>query len=260
MIDTHCHLTYPGIFERLDEVLAAAAAAGVHRMVSVATTPVDALEALRLAERYPQVYATVGVHPAHADEYDERDEYMLGIRQIAPFIAHPRVAAIGEMGLDKHYNDPPMDIQRRVFAYQLDLAKTISTRPIIIHNREATDEVLGMIHDSGLPGDRFVFHCFTGSAGELDRVLDLGAWVSFTGIVTFKSAADLAATSDRVPLDRLMVETDSPYLTPEPHRKVKTNEPRYVTDVARFLAARRGMAYEDFERAVDGNAERFFHF
>ena len=258
MIDTHCHLTYPGLHERIDGVLAAAADAGVTRLISVATTPIDGLEALKLAETYPQVYATVGVHPGHADEYDSPDEYLEGMKQIAPFVAHPRVVAIGEMGLDKHYDHPPLDVQRRVFHYQLDLAKTISKKPIIIHNREATDDVLGMIRDSGLPGERFLFHCFTGSAAELDRVLDVGAWVGFTGIVTFKSARDLAEASDRVPLDRLVVETDAPYLTPEPHRKVKTNEPRYVADVARFLAQRRGMTYEDFEAAVDANAERFF--
>ena len=194
------------------------------------------------------------------------------------------------MGLDKHYPDPPMKMQRAAFAAQLGLAAEVGARvsgigyrqdkaraeasesgssetrspipdtrlPIIIHNREATDDTLAMIRDSGIPGERFVFHCFTGTPDEVEKILAIGAMVSFTGIITFKNATSIAEASDRVPLDRLMIETDSPYLAPEPHRKVRPNEPKYVVHVAEFLAKRRGMTRADFTAAVDRNAVRFF--
>ena len=128
----------------------------------------------------------------------------------------------------------------------------------VIHNREATDDTLAMIADHGVDAARLVFHCFTGSAAEVDAILAVGAMVSFTGIVTFGGAASVAAASDRVPLERLMIETDSPFLTPAPHRKVRPNEPKYVPHVAKFLAKRRGMPIAEFVAAVDGNADRFF--
>lgn len=251
MIDTHCHLTYDGIHERLDEVLAAARAAGVTRMVTVGTTPEDARKAVAVAERAPDVFAAVGLHP----HYSAEGHGLESLREIA---RHPRVVAVGEMGLDRHYPDPPLATQRAALEWQLDWARSVPDKPIIIHNREATDDTIAVLRASGIPGERFVFHCFTGSAAELDAILDYGAMVGFTGIVTFKSARDLAEASDRVPLDRLLIETDSPYLTPEPYRKVRPNEPRYVVEVAKFLAARRGMGVEEFTAAVDGNAERFF--
>lgn len=258
MIDTHCHLTDPRLGDRLDDVLAAAAAAGVTGMISIATTPADAAAALAIAEQHDHVYATVGVHPLYAAEFDDDQEFYEHIHEIAPFIGHPKVVALGEMGLDHHYDDPPRDVQRATFARQLDLARTLSKLPIIIHNREATDDVLAMLREAGMPGERYVFHCFTGSVAEVDRILDFGAAVGFTGVVTFSNAKEVAEAADRVPLDRLLIETDAPYLTPEPHRKVRVNEPRYVADVARFLAAKRGLALEAFVEQVDANARRIF--
>lgn len=255
MIDTHCHLTYEGLRERVEDVLAAAAEAGVDRMISVGTSPADAKQAIALAERHDNVFATVGLHPHHAADEDDLPALLGAMRGLA---SHRRVVALGEMGLDRHYPEPAMDVQRAAFETQLSLAAEMPTLPVIIHNREATDDTLGVLRASGLPGERFVFHCFTGAAAELDAILDFGATVGFTGIVTFNSARDLAEASDRVPLGRLLIETDAPYLTPQPHRKVRPNEPRYVADVAHFLAARRGMALEDFTAAVDANAERFF--
>ena len=130
--------------------------------------------------------------------------------------------------------------------------------PAVIHNREATGDTLAMLADSGLPGERFVFHCFTGGVDEVERILGFGAMVGFTGIVTFGSAGNVAAAADRVPLDRLMLETDSPFLTPMPHRKVRPNEPKYVPRVASFLAERWGMPVEEIIAAADANAERFY--
>ncbi len=265
MIDTHCHLTYDGLHERVDEVLAAAKADGVDRMITVGTTPADAIKAVALAEKCPQVYATVGLHPHYSLQWN-LDEVAAAIRTLS---AHPRVVAIGEMGLDRHYPDPPIDVQKKAFEMQLALVRELDAeaqalprprllKPIIIHNREATDEAIAMIRASGIPGERFVFHCFTGTSDELDKILNLGAMVSFTGITTFRSAAAIAECAARMPGDRIMIETDSPYLTPEPHRKLRPNEPRYVALVARFLAAKRGVTVEEFVRQVDANAERFF--
>lgn len=288
MIDTHCHLTYKGLHERVDDVIAAAADAGVDRMISVGTTPADAEKARALSHRKPSVYFTAGLHPHYAEGYTDKAALLGSLREK---LTDPKCAAIGEMGLDRHYPDPPFDLQQRVFEWQLELASELGVagdersepseqtagdtskttrsggspslhpghpKPIIIHNREATDDTLAVLRSSGIAPTRFVFHCFTGSADELDAILTFGAMVSLTGIVTFGSAKDLAEASDRIPLDRLMIETDSPYLTPAPHRKVRPNEPRYVADVARFLAERRGLSLDAFVDAVDENAQRFF--
>lgn len=261
MIDTHCHLTFQGLSERVYEVVSAAHDAGVDRMITVGTDPDDAARAIELAERFDGVYATAGVHPHHAGKCQDIRAMTAALRELAE---HPKVVALGEMGLDYHYDEPPPEAQKRVFAAQLELMHDFRG-PGVIHNREATGDVAAMIRECGLQGvgERFVFHCFTVSPGcgpeEVDAILDLGAMVSFTGIVTFRNAIVIAEASDRVPLDRLMIETDSPYLTPEPHRKVRPNEPRYVVHVAEFLAQRRGMGLDDFVAAVDNNAERFFN-
>ena len=256
MLDTHCHLTYEGLYERVAQVVREAADAGVDRLITVGTTPEDAGRAVDLADRFEGVYATAGLHPHYADRWPDRTAVVEGLRSR---LMHPRVVAIGEMGLDKHYPDPPLEVQETAFRWQLELAAEVSDPlPIIIHNRKATDEVLGLIRASGLPGERFVFHCFTGDDRELDAILGLGAMVGFTGIVTFRNARALAESAIRTPLDRLMVETDSPYLAPEPHRKVRPNQPRFVVEVARFLAEARGVELDEFTRQVDANAVRFF--
>jgi TatD DNase family protein len=161
------------------------------------------------------------------------------------------------MGLDTHYPDPPLALQQSALEAQL-VSAAQSDLPIIIHNRKATEQTLSILRGSGIDPARFVFHCFTGSRQELDQILDFGAMVSLTGIVTFSSARDLAEASDAIPSDRLMLETDAPYLTPAPHRKVHPNEPKFVPLVAQFLADRRGMSVEELTAACDANAERFF--
>jgi len=254
MIDTHCHLTYTPLCDRIDEVIDHAAGAGVHRMICVGTTPPDVQAALALADRFPQVDVTAGVHPGYSADWRDENSVKAQLREL---LAHPRVVAVGEMGLDQHHPEPDIEIQQPAFEWQLELMRETNL-PGVIHSRKATDRTLATLRASGLPGDRFVFHCFTGQADELQAILDFGAMVSFTGVVTFKSNEALAQCADSVPLDRLMIETDSPYLTPEPFRKIRTNEPKYVAQVASFLAARRGMPMDDFVQAVDGNAMRFF--
>ncbi len=258
MIDTHCHLTYAGLAERVDAVVADARAAGVDRMISVGTTPEDAVAAHALTERFPGVvYATAGVHPHYAGKVGDLFAVQAALAGLA---ARPGVVALGEMGLDYYYDEPAKDVQRRVFEAQLELMARpeFAHLPGVIHNREATDDTLAAIAASGVAGQRFVFHCFTGQPDEVERILAIGAMVGFTGIVTFNSAKNVADASDRVPLDRLLIETDSPYLTPAPHRKVRPNEPKYVTHVAAFLAERRGMAVDELTAATDRNAEGFF--
>ncbi|MCC6581519.1 MAG: TatD family hydrolase [Phycisphaeraceae bacterium] len=255
MIDTHCHLTYEPLLGRVEDVVAQAKRAGVDRMISVGTSPDDARLALGLTRRFDNIWSTVGVHPHYSDKWLDRGAVDAVIDELA---AEPRVVALGEMGLDRHYPDPPMEVQCRALSWQLEAAHRHAQLPIIIHNREATDETLAILRDSGLAPSRFVFHCFTGRLDELEAILAFGAMVSFTGITTFPSATYIADAAARMPLDRIMIETDSPYLTPEPHRKVRPNEPKYVADVAAFIARRRDMAPADFVATVDANADRFF--
>ncbi len=254
MIDTHCHLTYDQLSSQIDDVIARAHAAGVDRMITIGTSPQDAQKSIAFASRYPGVYAAAGVHPhysaAHQDAALLKD-------QLRALLAAPRVVAIGEMGLDRHYSDPTIDVQKVTFAIQLELAKELD-KSVIIHSRESVADTLPMLRDSGISGDRFVFHCFTGTDAELDAILAFGAYVSFTGVVTFKNSDALTASACRVPLDRLMIETDAPYLTPAPHRKVKTNEPSYLPYTAAHLAKARNIDYPAFLKTVDANADRFF--
>jgi len=257
MIDTHCHLTFDQLASRLDDVLREAKQAGVHGMISVGTSPQQTQQAIAVAQRHTGVYATAGLHPHYVEQFTSKTALLDSLREAA---ASPHVVALGEMGLDRHYPEPPLEHQRQAFDWQLELAAEPALKhlPIIIHNRKATEDTLAMLRQAGMAGDRFVFHCFAGDVAEVEAILKFGAMVSFTGIVTFPNAREVAEASDRVPVDRLMVETDAPYLTPEPYRKLRPNEPRYVVEVARFLAERRKMDFADFETVMDENAKRFF--
>jgi TatD DNase family protein len=226
-------------------------------MVAVSVDVEDARAAQAIAEAEPDVWCTAGVHPSEAGRPHD-------IEALRALIEHPKCLAWGEMGLDGHWPDPTLAQQRLLFEAQLELvARTDASGgpklPVIVHSRKAVDAVLAMIDAAGLEGERFVFHCFTEGPDVVSRVLATGASVSFTGVVTYRNAAEVAAASDLVPLDRLMVETDSPYLTPEPHRGAWPNHPANVVHVSHFLAARRGMDPVDFESATDATARRFFN-
>ena len=254
MIDTHCHLTYPELHSRLDEVLSGAAAAGVDRMITIGTTPGDGDNARAIAEAHPNVFFAVGVHPHYGEKVAAHE-----LPRVAELAAHPRCVAFGEMGLDYHYDEPPRKVQHDLLNAQLELVRYSEIqKPIIVHCRKAVDDTLAIFRSSGIPGGRFVFHCFTEPPGDVRKVLDFGAMVSFTGIVTYKNAPEVRESAKLVPADRIMVETDSPYLAPEPHRKARPNEPKYVVATARFLAHFRGVDFEVFTRRCDANAERFF--
>ncbi len=256
MFDTHCHLTFEHFAGRVDDVITAAADAGVDRLISVGTTPGDCLAAQDLASRYDNVWFTAGIHPLSAAEPREWS-------MIAMTARHPKCVAWGELGLDNHYEQPPHEVQRALLDEQLAHIESCTTggvapKPIVVHCRQAFDELLAVFHEAPFEHDRYVFHCFTGNADDARSVLDFGAWISFTGVVTFKNARDVADAAKVVPADRIMVETDSPYLSPEPVRKVFPNEPKHVVHIARFLAGLRDADPDEFEHQLDANARRFF--
>ncbi len=231
--------------------------AGVRGAITVGTTPGECLAAQDLATRYENVWFTAGIHPLEADE--PRDWSI--VRLVA---RHPRCVAWGELGLDNHYEDPPRTLQDALLAEELALIQECSGdaafrhRPIVVHCRDAVDDLLAVFRQAPFEGSRYVFHCFTGTPDDARRILDFGAWISFTGVVTFRNAGPVAEAARLVPADRLMVETDSPFLSPEPVRGVRPNEPKHVVHVARALAAIRGADPQDLERQLDANAERFF--
>ena len=255
MIDTHCHLAFPQFADRLDEVLADARAAGVDGMITVSTTSTDCLECLSLAERYEHIWCTAGVHPLYADKPRDWD----AVRTVAE---HQKCVAWGELGLDNHYQDPPAAAQRTILEEHLALIESCRSegidKPVVIHCREAFDDLLPMLDRACFDADRCVFHCFNSGPEEARRVLDFGAWISFTGIVTFRSAGQVAEAAKLVPEDRIMIETDSPFLAPEPMRRIFPNEPQYLVHTARFLAELRGVEYGKFVKVLDANAECFF--
>ena len=259
MIDTHCHLTFPQFQGRVEDELAEAARHGVAGCITVSTTPSNALECLDLAQRYPNVWCSAGVHPLYAAEGP------FDLTPIRHCIAQDRCVAWGEMGLDNHYNDPPRSLQLPVLMEQLALIRDIDTKgkagvdkPVVLHCREAFGDLIPILRDSGIAGERFVFHCFTAGPAEARKVLDLGAMLSFTGVATYKNAPEVMDAAVLTPTDRIMVETDAPYLSPQPVRGQRPCRPWMVSLTAKLIAEARGEPLADFERSTDANARRFF--
>lgn len=226
--DNHCHLENERIPGGVDATLERARAAGVIGFITVGCDAADSQRCIDIAAAHDDVWATVGVHPHEASG---------GIDGLLPLIGLPKVVAIGECGLDYHYDHSPRDAQRAAFAAQIALAHQHHL-PLVIHTREAWDETFDILRAEGTP-DRTIFHCFTGGPAEAARCLDLGAYLSFSGIVTFPSATDVQHAATVCPSDRILAETDSPYLAPIPHRG-KANEPAFVGHVVHALATLRG--------------------
>jgi TatD DNase family protein len=241
-IDNHCHLDPDGAGDAIDE----AVAHGVVAFVDVGTDAARSAQAVATAAAHERVWATVGVHPHDARE---------GIDGILPLLGHPKVVAVGEAGLDYHYDNSPRAAQRDVFAAQIALAHEHGL-PLVIHTREAWDDTFAILDREGVPA-RTVFHCFTGGPDEARAGVERGAWVSISGIVTFKTADDVRAAVAAVPLERLMVETDSPYLAPVPHRG-RPNRPALVPLVGAAVAAARGVDVTSVARQTTANATAFY--
>jgi TatD DNase family protein len=245
VIDSHTHLDRGDVAEQV----AAARAAGVRRMLTVGTDAESCRAALAAAEAHEEVFAAVGRHPNEATGYD--DAVTEDLRELA---RHPRVRAIGETGLDDYRDYAPRPDQERAFSAHIALARE-SGKPLVIHTRAADEDTLATL-DREAAGVEVILHCFS-MPDRLEACLERGWWISFAGNVTYPKAQDLAAAAERVPLDRLLVETDAPYLTPQALRKHR-NQPAYVVHTARFVAERRGIAYEALEAAVEANAARLF--
>jgi len=247
LIDSHCHLNYEGLADRQGEVLEAARARGVGGFLNISTRQREWNDVIATAEREPEVWATVGVHPHEADAHPD-----LGARILVDAAAHPKVIAIGECGLDYYYDKSDRAAQRERFQAHIEAARETGL-PLVVHTRDAEDDTAEILtREVGKGGVAGVLHCFTGSAALARHALDLGFYVSMSGIVTFKNAADLQATAKALPLDRLLVETDSPFLAPVPNRG-KTCEPAFVADTAQFLADLRGEPLEDLAAATTAN-------
>ena len=252
LIDTHCHLTFEPLADEVPAVLQRSKDAGVTTWITVGTNLEDSRQVVELAARYENMYATVGIHPHDAKEGDER-----ALAALEELARSEPVVAVGETGLDFHYNFSKQPDQKRVFAAQLEMARELDL-PVVVHSRNAFDETIEILdrHGEGLKG--VVFHCFSGSAEQARLLLERGYHISFTGVVTFKNAETVREAAGVVPLDRLMVETDCPYMSPEPVRKQKPNEPALMVHTARLLAALKGVNLEEFARASTRTAQTFF--
>jgi TatD DNase family protein len=252
LIDSHCHLDFPDLAERLPDVLAGARAAGIGRMVTI-STHVARWDAYRaLAEAHPEVYCTIGTHPHNAGlEPDVAPE------RLAELSRHPRCIAIGEAGLDYFYDKSPRDVQQRMFRAHIAAARATGL-PLVIHARDADDDMIAILTEEAGRG-RFgaVLHCFSSGARLAQAGVELGFHVSFSGILTFRKSEALRAIAAAVPRDRLLVETDAPYLAPEPHRG-RRNEPAYVAHTARALATVIGVTEDEIARITTGNFYRLF--
>jgi TatD DNase family protein len=249
LIDSHCHLNYEGLAERQDEVLDHARERGVGGFLNISTRQKEWSDVIAVAERHSDVWASVGVHPHEADAHPD-----LGATALAEATNHPRVIAIGECGLDYYYDKSDREAQRQRFQAHIGAARQTGL-PLVVHTRDAEEDTAAILDEAVRQGDvRGVLHCFTGSAELARKGLDLGFFISLSGIVTFKNARDLQDTAKWLPADQMLVETDAPFLAPVPHRGQKC-EPAFVADTASFVAELRG---EDPGALAESTTANFF--
>ncbi len=252
LIDSHCHLDFPDFEAERDAIVARAKAAGVGRMITISTR-VARVETIRaIAERYPEVFFTIGTHPHQAAEEPD-----VSVELLVDLARHPKCVGIGEAGLDYHYDQVPRPLAASVFRTHIAAAR-LSGLPLVIHAREADDDVAAILRDEmGQGAFTAVLHCFTAGRALAETGLQLGLCLSFSGVVTFKGSHDLRAIARDVPLDRMLVETDAPFLAPVPFRG-KRNEPSFVTRTAAVLAETKGLDTEAFAEATTRNVLRLF--
>ena len=252
LIDSHCHLDFPDFTQEIEAVVARAGAAGVERLITISTRVRHGDRLVALAERFEPVYFTIGTHPHQAAEEAETD-----VAAIKAFAAHPKCVGIGEAGLDYHYNYAPPDVAAKVFRAQIGLARALEL-PLVIHAREADVDMAAILREEmGKGAFAAVLHCFTSSRALAETGLELGLYLSFSGVLTFKNSQNLRDIARDAPLDRLLVETDAPFLAPAPHRG-KRNEPSFVTETARVLAEVKGVDEAAIAAATRANTLRLF--
>jgi TatD DNase family protein len=252
LFDTHVHLNAEQFNEDLEEVISRAKEAGVGKMVVVGFDRPTIEKAMELVEHYDFLYASVGWHPV--DAIDMTDEDLAWIEELS---SHPKVVALGEMGLDYHWDKSPKDVQKEVFRKQIHLAKKVKL-PIIIHNREATQDIVDILREEGAEEVGGIMHCFSGSPEIAQECVDMNFYISLGGPVTFKNAKKPKEVALEIPLERLLIETDCPYLAPHPNRG-KRNEPAYVKLVAEQIAELKGVSVEEVEKITTENANKLFN-
>jgi TatD DNase family protein len=252
LVDSHCHLDFPDFADDLDGVVGRARAAGIERMVTISTRVERHAELLAITERFPDVYCSVGTHPHNAHE-----ELDVTAGELVALTRAPKVVALGEAGLDYHYDNSPRDAQERGFRSHIGAARETGL-PLVIHTREADADAARILEEeAGKGAFPAVLHCFTGGQELADRAIALGLYISFTGILTFKNSAALREIAASLPADRILVETDAPYLAPGKLRG-KRNEPSYVVETAKVLADARGVSFDDIARQTTANFFRLF--
>jgi len=253
LVDSHCHLDFPDFAAELDAVVARARAAGIGRLITISTRVRKHAQVVAIAEKYPQVFCSVGTHPHNAHE-----ELDIGTSGLIAIAKHPKVVAIGEAGLDYHYDNSPRAAQEQSLRQHIAAARETGL-PLVIHAREAdTDMARILEEEAGEGAFPAVLHCFTGSRDLAFAAIDLGHYVSFTGILTFKNSAALRDIAAALPAERVLVETDAPYLAPLPYRGQR-NEPAYVVETAKVLAQARGVALDQIARQTTENFFRLFN-
>jgi TatD DNase family protein len=252
LVDSHCHLDFPDFANDLDALVGRARTAGIGRMVTISTRVAKLDGLLAIAERYPDVFCSVGTHPHHAAEEPD-----ITTADLVAHARHPKIVALGEAGLDYHYDYSPREAQETGFRRHIAAARETGL-PLVIHTREADEDTTRILEEEmGKGAFPAVLHCYTGGRALAMRAVELGLYVGFTGIVTFKKSDDLRAIAAALPADRILVETDAPYLAPGKFRG-KRNEPAYVVEVARSLAETRGVSFEELSRQTTENFHRLF--
>ncbi len=252
LIDTHCHLDFPDFAPEQAEIVARAEACGVGRMITISTHLSRINRVKSVSEAYENVYFTVGTHPHHSHEENEPT-----VDQLVELSDHPKCVGLGEAGLDYHYDKAPRDVSQRVFRTHIAAARETGL-PLVIHTRDADADCAAIIADEmGKGAFPALLHCFTSSQALAETAVALGLYISFSGVLTFKNSAELRETARVLPLSRLLVETDAPFLAPVPHRG-KRNEPAFVADTARVLAEIKGVSEAEIARVTTENALRLF--
>ena len=252
LVDSHCHLDFPDFAAELDEIVERAAAAGIARIVSISTRVRRFDKLLAIVEQFPNVYCSIGTHPHYAHEEPD-----VMVEELVERARHPKVVAIGEAGLDYHYDFSPRDAQEIGFRRHIAAARATAL-PLVVHAREADADIARILaEETGKGAFPAVLHCFTGGRDLAFTAIELGHYVSFTGILTFKRSEDLRAIAAALPADRVLVETDAPYLAPLPYRG-KRNEPAYVVETAKVLAETRGVSTDEITRQTTENFFRLF--